>query len=210
MSALVPIRRSRRVLAAFALTLAPLAALADIHIGVTLSTTGPGASLGIPAEQALKMWPGEMAGEKVRFTILNDTTDTTTATKNAQRLITEDKVDLIIGSSVTPTSLAVVETAGAARCRWSRSPAAGRSSCRRTGRANGRSSSRRPSRSRSAWCSTTCRRTPRASRSRRSASPPATAKASSRRSRRRRRRAASRSLPASATTRPTRASPPRC
>ena len=91
------------------------AALADIHIGVTLSTTGPGASLGIPAEQALKMWPAEMAGEKVRFTILNDTTDTTTATKNAQRLITEDKVDLIIGSSVTPTSLAVVETAGAAQ-----------------------------------------------------------------------------------------------
>ena len=88
---------------------------ADIHIGVTLSTTGPGASLGIPAEQALKMWPAEMAGEKVRFTILNDTTDTTTAAKNAQRLISEDKVDLIIGSSVTPTSLAVVETAGAAQ-----------------------------------------------------------------------------------------------
>ena len=108
-------RRSRHVLARLRLTLAPLAALADIHIGVTLSTTGPGASLGIPAEQALKMWPGEMAGEKVRFTILNDTTDTTTATRNTQRLIVEDKVDLIIGSSVTPTSLAVVETAGAAQ-----------------------------------------------------------------------------------------------
>ena len=115
MSALVSIRRSRHALAAVALILVPLAALADIHIGVTLSTTGPGASLGIPAEQALKMWPGEMAGEKVRFTLLNDTTDTTIATKNAQRLIAEDKVDLIIGSSVTPTSLAVVETAGAAR-----------------------------------------------------------------------------------------------
>jgi len=109
------IRRSRHVLGAFTLALAPLAAHADIHIGVTLSTTGPGASLGIPAEQALKMWPGEMAGEKVRFTILNDSTDTTAATKNAQRLINEDKVDLIIGSSVTPTSLAVVETAGASQ-----------------------------------------------------------------------------------------------
>ena len=81
---------ARRALAAFALAVAPLAALADIHIGVTLSTTGPGASLGIPAEQALRMWPAEMAGEKVRFTILNDTTDTTTATKNAQRLINEE------------------------------------------------------------------------------------------------------------------------
>jgi branched-chain amino acid transport system substrate-binding protein len=98
-----------------ALAAAVPAAQADIHIGVTLSTTGPGASLGIPAEQALKMWPAEMAGEKVRFTILNDGTDTTTAAKNAQRLISEEKVDIIIGSSVTPTSLAVVEAAGAAQ-----------------------------------------------------------------------------------------------
>ncbi|MFT3666086.1 ABC transporter substrate-binding protein [Piscinibacter sp.] len=90
------------------------AARADIHIGVTLSLTGPGASLGIPAENALKLWTGEMAGQKVRFTVLNDATDSTTATKNTQKLITEEKVDLIIGSSVTPTSLAVVETAGAA------------------------------------------------------------------------------------------------
>ena len=107
--------RPRQALAALALALAAPAALAEIHIGVILSTTGPGASLGIPAEQALKMWPAEIAGEKVRFTILNDGTDTTTATKNAQRLINEDKVDLIIGSSVTPTSLAVVETAGGAQ-----------------------------------------------------------------------------------------------
>ena len=106
--------KKRSFLLGIALTIAATAAHADIHIGVTLSTTGPGASLGIPAEQALKMWPAEMAGEKVRFTILNDGTDSTTATRNAQRLITEDKVDIIIGSSVTPPSLAVVETAGAA------------------------------------------------------------------------------------------------
>ena len=92
-------------------------ALAEIHIGVILSTTGPGASLGIPEEQTIRMWPGEMAGEKVRFTILNDATDTSTAAKNTARLISEDKVDLIIGSSVTPTSLAVVEAAGQARPR---------------------------------------------------------------------------------------------
>ena len=111
----LPFLRLRHALVVLALGLAPLAALADIHIGVILSTTGPAASLGIPAEQAIKLWPGEIAGEKVRFTILNDGSDTTTATKNAQRLINEDKVDLIIGSSVTPTSLAVVEIAGNAQ-----------------------------------------------------------------------------------------------
>ena len=111
--------RTTRGLARFAILAALVAgappALADIHIGVILSTTGPAASLGIPEEQAIKLWPGEIAGEKVRFTILNDASDTTTATKNAQRLINEDKVDLIIGASVTPTSLAVVEIAGNAQ-----------------------------------------------------------------------------------------------
>jgi branched-chain amino acid transport system substrate-binding protein len=89
-------------------------ARADIHIGVTLSLTGPAASLGIPAENALKLWTADMAGEKVRFTVLNDASDSTTAAKNTQKLITEDKVDLILGSSVTPASLAVVEIAGQA------------------------------------------------------------------------------------------------
>ena len=87
---------------------------AEIHIGVVLSLTGPGASLGIPEENALKLWTGDLAGEKVRFTVLNDNTDSTTAAKNTQKLITEEKVDLILGSSLTPPSLAVVETAGQA------------------------------------------------------------------------------------------------
>jgi len=102
-----------RGLAALSLA-AGAAAHAEIHIGVTLSLTGPGASLGVPAENALKLWTGEMGGQKVRFTVLNDATDTINATKNTQKFISEDKVDLIIGSSVTPTSLAVVETAGQA------------------------------------------------------------------------------------------------
>jgi branched-chain amino acid transport system substrate-binding protein len=88
-------------------------AWADIHVGVVLSLTGPGASLGIPEEKVIQLWPAELGGQKVKFSILNDNTDTSTASKNTMRLIAEDKVDLIIGSSVTPTSLAVVEAAGA-------------------------------------------------------------------------------------------------
>jgi branched-chain amino acid transport system substrate-binding protein len=110
-----PARSLARFGVALALAAAAPLALAEIHIGVILSTTGPAASLGIPEEQAIKLWPGEIAGEKVRFTVLNDNSDTTTATKDTQRLVNEDKVDLIIGASVTPTSLAVVETAGNAQ-----------------------------------------------------------------------------------------------
>ena len=101
-------------LAALAFAAAP-AARADIHVGVIVSTTGPAASLGIPEEQTIRMGPTEIAGQKVRYTILNDASDTSTAAKSAARLINEDKVDVIVGASVTPTSLVVVEAAGAAQ-----------------------------------------------------------------------------------------------
>jgi branched-chain amino acid transport system substrate-binding protein len=109
-----PFKSMRTIFAISALTVASTA-WADIHVGVILSLTGPGASLGIPEEKVINIWGSELGGQKVKFSILNDNSDTATATKTAMRLITEEKVDLIIGSSVTPTSLAVVEVAGAAK-----------------------------------------------------------------------------------------------
>jgi branched-chain amino acid transport system substrate-binding protein len=98
--------------AALATTLAFAAPVqADVNIGVIVSTTGPGASLGIPAENSIKLWPTELGGQKVNVIILNDATDPTTAAKNATKLITEDKVDVIVGPSLTPTSLAAIEVA---------------------------------------------------------------------------------------------------
>jgi branched-chain amino acid transport system substrate-binding protein len=87
------------------------AAQADVNIGVIVSLTGPGASLGIPAENTIKLWPTELGGQKINVFVLNDATDTTIAAKNATRLIAEDKVDVIVGPSITPTSLAVIDVA---------------------------------------------------------------------------------------------------
>jgi len=105
-----------KIFARAALTLAAglalsAAAHADINIGVIVSLTGPGASLGIPADNTIKLWPAELGGQKVNLFVLNAATDTTTAAKNATKLITEDKVDVIVGPSLTPTSLAVIEVA---------------------------------------------------------------------------------------------------
>jgi branched-chain amino acid transport system substrate-binding protein len=109
----------RHPLVAFALgaflLLQAAQARADIHIGVILSLTGPGASLGLPEEQAIRLWPTEIAGQKLRLTVLNDNTDSTMAAQQASKLINEEKVDVIIGSSLTPPSLAIVEAAGQAR-----------------------------------------------------------------------------------------------
>ena len=84
------------------------AACADINVGVTLSATGPAAALGIPEKNTIDML-GEptIGGQKIHFIVLDDKSDTTEAVKNTRKLISEDKVDAIVGSTVTPNSLAM-------------------------------------------------------------------------------------------------------
>jgi branched-chain amino acid transport system substrate-binding protein len=93
--------------AAFALAAAP--ALADINVGVTLSATGPAASLGIPEKNTFELLPTTIAGQKVNWIVLDDGSDTTKAVTNTKKLISEDKVDVVIGSTITPNSLAMVD-----------------------------------------------------------------------------------------------------
>ncbi len=102
----------RTVLAgALALTL-PMSVMAQIKVGVTVASTGPAASLGIPERNTVALLPTEIAGQKVEYLVLDDATDTTVAVRNMRKLITEDKVDVVIGTSVTPGSLAMVDVAG--------------------------------------------------------------------------------------------------
>ena len=70
------------------LTLAVLAAIsslaqADINVGVSVSATGPAASLGIPEKNTIAL----------------------------KKLISENKVDVMIGSTTTPNSLAMMDVA---------------------------------------------------------------------------------------------------
>ncbi len=100
---------------AIALVLASGVARADITIGVIVSATGPAASLGIPEKQTFALLPQTMGGEKVRYIVLDDATDPSTAVKNARKLTAEDKVDALIGSSATPASMGILEVAFEAR-----------------------------------------------------------------------------------------------
>lgn len=87
------------------------AAQAQIKIGVILSTTGPAASLGIPEKNTIALLPKEIGGKKIEYIILDDASDSTTAVKDARKLTSEDKVDAIIGSTITPNSLAMIDVA---------------------------------------------------------------------------------------------------
>ena len=100
---------------AAAAALACSAALADINVGVTVSATGPAASLGIPEKNTIALMPRTIAGEKVNYIVLDDASDTTTAVNNTRKLISESKVDIILGSSTTPNSLAMIDVAAEAQ-----------------------------------------------------------------------------------------------
>jgi branched-chain amino acid transport system substrate-binding protein len=89
----------------------PHLASADVTIGVTLSATGPAASLGIPEKNTIELLPVTLGGEKVKWIVLDDASDTTRAVTNTRKLISEDKVDVIVGSTVTPNSLAMADIA---------------------------------------------------------------------------------------------------
>ncbi len=100
-----------RLIAASLLAGLACAAHADITIGVSLSQTGPSASLGIPQKNSLPFWPDKIAGEKLRVVVLDDASDPTTASKNMRRLVSEEKVDVILGSSSVAPSIAMSEVA---------------------------------------------------------------------------------------------------
>jgi branched-chain amino acid transport system substrate-binding protein len=100
-------KQVRTLLAAAVTLLATGAALADVNVGVVLSLTGPGSGLGIPMQNQMKMWPQQVAGEKVNLIILDDASDPGKGVSNAKRLMSEDKVDLIIGSCLTPVAAAM-------------------------------------------------------------------------------------------------------
>lgn len=89
----------------------PMLASAQVKVGVTVSSTGPAASLGIPERNTVALLPKEVAGQKIEWIVLDDATDTTQSVKNSRKLVSEDKVDVLVGTSVTPGSLAMVDVA---------------------------------------------------------------------------------------------------
>ena len=100
----------RKTIAAAAALLATTA-FADVNIGVTLSLTGPASGLGIPVGNQFKLFPKEIAGEKINLIVLDDASDPGKGVGNARRFVTEDKVDILFGGSITVVSAAIAPIA---------------------------------------------------------------------------------------------------
>jgi len=93
---------------------AATAAQADITIGFVTSLSGPGSSIGIPYGRGINAayeYKNSINGEKIRLIQLDDGSDPSAATRNARKLVEEEKVDLLIGTATAPSTIAMAAVA---------------------------------------------------------------------------------------------------
>lgn len=98
-------------LATFA-ALLPAAQAADLKVGLSVSLSGPNSSLGVPyakGMQAALAYKGEVNGRKIQLVVLDDGSDPTTAGRNARKLVDEEKVDVLMGTSGVPSAIAMAQ-----------------------------------------------------------------------------------------------------
>ena len=96
--------------AALAAAFAAGALAADLKVGLSVSLSGPNSSLGIPyakGMQAAVAFRPEINGRKVQLVVLDDGSDPTNAGRNARKLVEEEKVDVLMGSSGVPATIAI-------------------------------------------------------------------------------------------------------
>ena len=87
---------------------------AEITVGFVTSLSGPGSSIGVLYDRGMKAaleYVGSVSGEKIRLIQLDDGSDPSAATRNARKLVEENKVDLLIGTATAPSSIAMVAVA---------------------------------------------------------------------------------------------------
>jgi branched-chain amino acid transport system substrate-binding protein len=103
----------RCVVAAAASAGCALGALAaDLKVGLSVSLSGPNSSLGIPyakGMQAALAYKGEVNGRKIQLVVLDDGSDPSAAGRNARKLVEEEKVDILMGTSGVPASVAMAQ-----------------------------------------------------------------------------------------------------
>ncbi len=100
----------KSLIAASLLTLST-GVLAQIKVGITISETGGAASIGAISRKVFALWPREIAGQSIEYIVMDDGSDPGNAVRNARKLTSEDKVDVLIGSNTSPNSIAMIPVA---------------------------------------------------------------------------------------------------
>ena len=97
--------------AALVTALGAAPALAQVKIGVVTSSTGPTALIGIPQKNTVALLPKKIGDLTVEYISLDDASDPTQSVTTFKKLITEEKVDALIGPSGSPNAMGVIQFA---------------------------------------------------------------------------------------------------
>lgn len=93
------------VLAAFNIT----PALAQVKIGVITSATGPTALVGIPQKNTVALLPKKIGDLTVEYISYDDASAPNQTVTSIKKLITEEKIDALIGPTGSPNAMAVIQ-----------------------------------------------------------------------------------------------------
>jgi len=102
------------VLVALAVAGVNVRATEPIRIGAVVSSTGPASFLGDPEQKTLEMEverlnaAGGVLGRKIELKLYDDASDANKANAFARRLVMQDEVDAIIGTSSTGATMAMI------------------------------------------------------------------------------------------------------
>jgi branched-chain amino acid transport system substrate-binding protein len=102
------VRRVIGTLSALALATS-LSAQAQVKIGVIPSATGQAAFVGISQKNAVALLPKKIDGTSVEYIVFDDASDPTQSVTLAKKLISEDKIDALIGPSGSPNAMGVLQ-----------------------------------------------------------------------------------------------------
>ncbi len=114
MRAMIQTLKRAALVSALGTSLSSAALAADLKVGLSVSLSGPNSSLGVPyvkGMQAAAAYKSEVNGRKIQFIVLDDGSDPTTAGRNARKLVEEEKVDVLMGTSGVPAAIAMAQVA---------------------------------------------------------------------------------------------------
>ncbi len=94
--------------AALAMALASTGALAQVKIGVIASSTGPTAVVGIPQKNSAALLPKKIGELTIEYLVFDDASDATQTVILVKKLLSEHRIDALIGPSGSPNSVSVV------------------------------------------------------------------------------------------------------
>ena len=88
---------------------ASLSAQAQVKIGVVVSATGTAAFVGIPQKNAVALLPMKIGNTTIEYITYDDASDPTQSVTLAKKLLTEYKIDALIGPSGSPNAMGMLQ-----------------------------------------------------------------------------------------------------